>query len=221
MIDEPGSFSGSEISPRPERGPEPISRMSLAILNRPLASAPSDRQRHHRVDGRQPGPPRAQRLQAGDRQRGAATFSGSEISPRPERGPEPISRMSLAILNRPLASALSASGIRREVRRQGGGADRAVLHLGREQVRGAGDPRCRPAPAPARPAGSLRRGRHRAPPARRSRRIPGPGLSFTSAENKFEALATHDALVFTQGALNALASALGSTPSSAPRPGSG
>ncbi|MBK3400730.1 MULTISPECIES: class II fumarate hydratase [Methylobacterium] len=34
------------------------------------------------------------------------------------------------------------------------------------------------------------------------------GLSFTSAENKFEALATHDALVFTQGALNALASGL-------------
>ena len=43
MIDEPGSFSGSEISPMPERGPEPIRRMSLAILNRPaarLASAP-------------------------------------------------------------------------------------------------------------------------------------------------------------------------------------
>jgi fumarate hydratase class II len=34
------------------------------------------------------------------------------------------------------------------------------------------------------------------------------GLPFTSAENKFEALATHDALVFTQGALNALASGL-------------
>ncbi|MFH6784786.1 MULTISPECIES: class II fumarate hydratase [Methylobacterium] len=34
------------------------------------------------------------------------------------------------------------------------------------------------------------------------------GLPFTSADNKFEALATHDALVFTQGALNALASGL-------------
>ncbi len=34
------------------------------------------------------------------------------------------------------------------------------------------------------------------------------GLPFTSAENKFEALATHDALVFAQGALNALASGL-------------
>jgi fumarate hydratase class II len=34
------------------------------------------------------------------------------------------------------------------------------------------------------------------------------GLPFTSAENKFEALATHDALVFLQGALTALASGL-------------
>ncbi|MBX9932455.1 MAG: class II fumarate hydratase [Methylobacterium sp.] len=34
------------------------------------------------------------------------------------------------------------------------------------------------------------------------------GLPFTSAENKFEALATHDALVFTQGSLNALAAGL-------------
>ncbi|MFC6049845.1 lyase family protein, partial [Methylobacterium hispanicum] len=34
------------------------------------------------------------------------------------------------------------------------------------------------------------------------------GLPFTSAENKFEALATHDALVFTQGALSALAAGL-------------
>ena len=34
------------------------------------------------------------------------------------------------------------------------------------------------------------------------------GLPFTSAENKFEALATHDALVFTQGALQALAAGL-------------
>ncbi|WP_407527135.1 class II fumarate hydratase [Methylobacterium oryzisoli] len=34
------------------------------------------------------------------------------------------------------------------------------------------------------------------------------GLSFTSADNKFEALATHDALVFAQGALTSLASGL-------------
>lgn len=34
------------------------------------------------------------------------------------------------------------------------------------------------------------------------------GLPFTSAQNKFEALATHDALVFTQGSLTALASGL-------------
>ncbi|MBY0256947.1 class II fumarate hydratase [Methylobacterium sp.] len=34
------------------------------------------------------------------------------------------------------------------------------------------------------------------------------GLPFTSAVNKFEALATHDALVFTQGSLTALASGL-------------
>ncbi|ACA15623.1 fumarate hydratase, class II [Methylobacterium sp. 4-46] len=34
------------------------------------------------------------------------------------------------------------------------------------------------------------------------------GLPFTSAQNKFEALATHDALVFAQGALTSLASGL-------------
>ncbi|GJE03539.1 MULTISPECIES: class II fumarate hydratase [Methylobacterium] len=34
------------------------------------------------------------------------------------------------------------------------------------------------------------------------------GLPFTSADNKFEALATHDALVFAQGALTSLASGL-------------
>jgi fumarate hydratase class II len=34
------------------------------------------------------------------------------------------------------------------------------------------------------------------------------GLPFVSAENKFEALASHDALVFTQGALSALAAGL-------------
>ena len=38
MIDEPGSFSGSDSSPRPERGPEPSRRMSLAILNRLAAT---------------------------------------------------------------------------------------------------------------------------------------------------------------------------------------
>lgn len=32
MIDEPGSFSGNESSPRPQRGPEPRKRMSLAIF---------------------------------------------------------------------------------------------------------------------------------------------------------------------------------------------
>ena len=34
MMDEPGSFSGRDNSPRPDRGPEPRKRMSLAILNR-------------------------------------------------------------------------------------------------------------------------------------------------------------------------------------------
>ena len=38
MIEEPGSFSGSANSPRPERGPEPSRRMSLAILNRLAAT---------------------------------------------------------------------------------------------------------------------------------------------------------------------------------------
>jgi len=38
MIDEPGSFSGRAISPRPERGPEPRKRISLAILNRETAT---------------------------------------------------------------------------------------------------------------------------------------------------------------------------------------
>ena len=32
MIDEPGSFSGKTSSPSPQRGPEPSSRMSLAIF---------------------------------------------------------------------------------------------------------------------------------------------------------------------------------------------
>src|SRR6202158_614376 len=32
MIDEPGSFSGSVSSASPQRGPEPIQRMSLAIF---------------------------------------------------------------------------------------------------------------------------------------------------------------------------------------------
>ena len=38
MIDEPGSFSGSDSSPSPERGPEPSKRMSLAILNSAAAT---------------------------------------------------------------------------------------------------------------------------------------------------------------------------------------
>ncbi len=38
MIELPGSFSGSEISPMPERGPEASSRMSLAILESAAAS---------------------------------------------------------------------------------------------------------------------------------------------------------------------------------------
>ena len=38
MIDEPGSFSGKRSSPKPERGPEPSSRMSLAILNIEVAT---------------------------------------------------------------------------------------------------------------------------------------------------------------------------------------
>ena len=38
MIDEPGSFSGSDSSPSPERGPEPRKRMSLAILKRLAAT---------------------------------------------------------------------------------------------------------------------------------------------------------------------------------------
>ena len=38
MIDDPGSFSGSDSSPSPERGPDPSRRMSLAILNRLAAT---------------------------------------------------------------------------------------------------------------------------------------------------------------------------------------
>ena len=38
MIDEPGSFSGSSNSPKPVRGPEPSSLMSLAILNSDTAT---------------------------------------------------------------------------------------------------------------------------------------------------------------------------------------
>ena len=38
MIDEPGSFSGSASSPRPERGPDPRKRMSLAILKSEAAT---------------------------------------------------------------------------------------------------------------------------------------------------------------------------------------
>ncbi len=32
MIEEPGSFAGRLSSPRPQRGPEPAQRMSLAIF---------------------------------------------------------------------------------------------------------------------------------------------------------------------------------------------
>ena len=38
MIDEPGSFSGSRSSPKPQRGPEPSSRTSFAILVRLTAT---------------------------------------------------------------------------------------------------------------------------------------------------------------------------------------
>ena len=38
MMEEPGSFSGNCNSPRPERGPEPKNRMSLAILNSAAAT---------------------------------------------------------------------------------------------------------------------------------------------------------------------------------------
>ncbi len=38
MIDEPGSFSGIDSSPRPERGPLASQRTSFAILNRLAAS---------------------------------------------------------------------------------------------------------------------------------------------------------------------------------------
>ena len=37
MMDEPGSFAGSIISPIPDLGPEPNQRMSFAILNKELA----------------------------------------------------------------------------------------------------------------------------------------------------------------------------------------
>ena len=37
MIDEPGSFSGSIISPKPQRGPDASQRMSLAIFIRLVA----------------------------------------------------------------------------------------------------------------------------------------------------------------------------------------
>ena len=37
MIELPGSFSGSLSSPRPQRGPEPSRRMSLAILMQAVA----------------------------------------------------------------------------------------------------------------------------------------------------------------------------------------
>ena len=39
MMEEPGSFSGMNISPRPSRGPEASQRMSLAIFIRSAARA--------------------------------------------------------------------------------------------------------------------------------------------------------------------------------------
>ena len=42
MIDEPGSFSGRISSPSPQRGPEPSSRMSFAILNSDAATVFSE-----------------------------------------------------------------------------------------------------------------------------------------------------------------------------------
>ena len=38
MIEDPGSFSGREISPNPQRGPEANQRRSLAIFIREVAS---------------------------------------------------------------------------------------------------------------------------------------------------------------------------------------
>lgn len=38
MIEEPGSFSGSDNSPRPDLGPEPKNLISFAILLRDAAS---------------------------------------------------------------------------------------------------------------------------------------------------------------------------------------
>lgn len=38
MIEEPGSFSGKESSPRPQRGPDPRNLISLAIFIRETAS---------------------------------------------------------------------------------------------------------------------------------------------------------------------------------------
>ena len=37
IIEDPGSFSGKDNSPKPDRGPEPKKRMSLAILKRETA----------------------------------------------------------------------------------------------------------------------------------------------------------------------------------------
>ena len=45
IIDDPGSFAGSIISPIPDLGPEPSQRISFAILNKELAitfSAPDN-----------------------------------------------------------------------------------------------------------------------------------------------------------------------------------
>ena len=88
MIDEPGSFSGRISSPRPERGPEPSRRMSLAILNSPVG------QRVERAMHEDIGVVRRQRLelvrradegQAGDRG-GALGEQAGEFRMRVEPG---------------------------------------------------------------------------------------------------------------------------------------
>ena len=42
IIDEPGSFSGNDNSPKPQRGPDAKKRMSLAIFIRDTATEFSD-----------------------------------------------------------------------------------------------------------------------------------------------------------------------------------
>jgi hypothetical protein len=51
MIDEPGSFSGKLNSPRPQRGPEPSQRMSLAIFQGAGEGLERAAGEHHAVVG--------------------------------------------------------------------------------------------------------------------------------------------------------------------------